>query len=54
MRVHHTHNVPEPQKLTSLYSFILILMLAFITGRYVIAWLLMKLYEFFIQKNFTL
>jgi hypothetical protein len=47
----YMYNNPEPEKTTWLYAVIFILVLAAIAGKEAIAWLLIKLYEFFIQKN---
>jgi hypothetical protein len=47
----HTYYTLASEKLSELYFFILILVFALIAGREIISWLLMKLYEFFIQKN---
>jgi hypothetical protein len=51
MIVPYTYNTPEPEKITWLYALALILIVTAIAGREAIAWLLMKLYEFFIQKT---
>jgi hypothetical protein len=51
MTVPHTYNSFGPEGTTWLYVFIFVLVLAAMGGKRAIAWLLMKLYELFIQQN---
>ncbi len=46
-----TYPAHHPEKITWFYALIFIFGFAIIAGRQAIAWFLIKLYEFFIQKN---
>jgi len=51
MIIPNTYITPRPGEMTWGAVLIFILLLAAIAGRQAIAWLLLRLYELFIQKN---